>query len=161
VFKKILVPIDLSGGGKWALATALELAQRSRARVTLIHVIHRLAGVQPGEFRDFYQRLLRMSDRKLKRAAGPFAAGDLSVRTEVCIGEPVTEIVRAAAKNDIDLIVMGSHTVDPTRPSRGWGTISYRVSLLCPCPVLLVKRSDSVLRPKGPIPRRRRATKPR
>ena len=146
MFHEILLPIDVGGEGTPALTTTLELVRQSRSRVVLIHVIHRLAGGQSSELQRFYQRLLRISEQKLTRAASQFARHGLTVRTEVCIGEPVTEIVRAATKNKVDLIVMGSHTVDPSRPTRGWGTISYRVSLLCQCPVLLVKRRERASR---------------
>ena len=40
---------------------------------------------------------------------------------------------------ETDLIVLGSHTIEPGNAARGWGTTSYKVGLLCRCPVLLVK----------------------
>jgi len=159
MFNTILIPIDVGDRSTSALATALELARQSRARVALIHVVQRVAGVQPDELRSFYRRLLRLSERKLKRAAGQFVRNGIAVRTEACIGEPVAEIVRAAARNKVDLIVMGSHTVDPARPTRGWGTISYRVGLLCGCPVLLVKRSEPLVRATSVMPRRGRGAR--
>jgi universal stress protein A len=63
----------------------------------------------------------------------------VAVRAEVSVGEPVQEILRLAGARKADLLVMGSHTVRPGRRTRGWGTISYRVGLLCQCPILLVK----------------------
>ena len=38
-----------------------------------------------------------------------------------------------------DLVVMGSHKVNPARRNRGWGTTSYKVGIFCQCPILLVK----------------------
>jgi nucleotide-binding universal stress UspA family protein len=35
-------------------------------------------------------------------------------------------------------VVLGSHRLGP-RPGQGFGTTSYKVALVCPCPVLLVK----------------------
>lgn len=139
MFKHLLVPIDLSGRHGRALAIALELARHHRARVTLLHVVHRLADTAPGELREFYRRLASKSESRLERAARRFVRSGLPVRTEVCIGEPAREIVRIAARRRADLIVMSSHRVDPAHPGVGWATLSYKVGALCACPVLLVK----------------------
>ena len=93
----------------------------------------------PGEMRAFYDRLLKVSRNRLGRAANTFDAGGIAVRCDVCVGEPAREIVRAADRGHVDLIVMGSHKVNPKRRGAGWGTTSYKVGLLCRCPVLLVK----------------------
>jgi nucleotide-binding universal stress UspA family protein len=61
------------------------------------------------------------------------------VRSAVVVGTPSEDIVRYAAANRVDLIVMASHRVDPSRRSRGWGTTSYKVGILCRCPIMLVK----------------------
>jgi nucleotide-binding universal stress UspA family protein len=58
---------------------------------------------------------------------------------EVLIGSPAREIVRFATAKRVDLIVLGSHRIDLARPAAGWGTTSYKVGILCQCPVLLVK----------------------
>jgi nucleotide-binding universal stress UspA family protein len=139
MFKHLLVPIDLSDRNARTLRTALELARLCRARVTLLHVVHRIEDVPFDELQGFYQRLVRISERKLGRAAKPFAGKGVPVSAEVCIGEPAGEIVRAAARYKVDLIVMGSHRVKPPRPVTGWGTTSYKVGILCQCPILLVK----------------------
>ena len=139
MFKHILVPIDLSDQNARTLKTALDLAISNRARVTLLHVVHHVAKIPFKELRAFYQRLVTNSKRRLGRAAAPFVAKGLAVRSEVLIGEPAHEIVRVAAARKVDLVVMGSHTVDPGRHTRGWGTTSYKVGIFCQCPILLVK----------------------
>jgi nucleotide-binding universal stress UspA family protein len=89
--------------------------------------------------RPFYQRLVATSRRRLAEATKPFAAEGLSVGTEVLVGEPAREIVRLAMARKADLVVMGSHKVNPARRNRGWGTTSYKVGIFCQCPILLVK----------------------
>jgi nucleotide-binding universal stress UspA family protein len=64
---------------------------------------------------------VKTSQRRLAQAAKPFTAKGLPVEAEVSIGEPALEIVRLAAVQKIDLLVMGSHTVKPGRGARGWG----------------------------------------
>ena len=136
LFKHLLVPIDLSDRNARLLAVALSLA-RGGARVTLLHVVQRIAGTSPHEFRGFYRKLEEKSRRKLAAAARRFAAGDVPVRTMVVVGDPAREIVRSSAAYRVDLVVMGSHKVRPG--GRGWGTTSYKVGIACQCPILLVK----------------------
>jgi universal stress protein A len=139
MFKRILVPLDLSGRNERTLDTARELAQLHHARVTLLHVVQQIPDVATSELRGFYRRLERMSARRLGHIAERFAARGLGVAVAVCIGEPAREIVKTAASKKIDLIVMGSHKVRPGPPANGWGTTSYKVGIFCQCPVLLVK----------------------
>ena len=49
------------------------------------------------------------------------------------------EILRYAAQEKVDLVVLTSHRIDPANPEARWGTLSHKVGLLAPCPVLLVK----------------------
>jgi universal stress protein A len=138
-FRHVLVPIDLSDRNARLLGTALTVAEASRARVSLVHVIQRIAHVPIAELRGFYDRFKRVSARKLDRAARPFLARGLRVRTVVRLGDPPLEIVRLAIRQQADLVVMGSHRLNPARPRPGFGTTSYKVALACQCPILLVK----------------------
>jgi nucleotide-binding universal stress UspA family protein len=133
------VPIDLSERNERQLRAARALAERGAARVTLLHVIQQVRHLPAAELCPFYTRLENASRRRLARAAKRFAAAGAPVRTLVRVGDPPREIVRVAARRRADVIVMGSHRPDPTQPGGGWGTTSYKVGLLCPCAVLLVK----------------------
>jgi nucleotide-binding universal stress UspA family protein len=139
VFSRILVPTDLTDRAARALKLALALAQDRPASVTLVHVVQQVPGLPPGEMRAFYDRLVKRSRRGLASAAKLFAARGITVRSQILIGEPAREIVRAAAAARADVIVMGSHKVNPKRRGMGWGTTSYKVGILCRCPILLVK----------------------
>ena len=139
MFRHILVPLDLGATSTRAIRIALDLAGESRARVTLLHVIYRITGIPTAELRGFYRRIEEASRKKLARVAAVFARRGLDVRGVVVLGSPAHEIVDFATAKRVDLIVMGSHRVDPTRVGMGLGTTSYKVSILCPCPILLVK----------------------
>ena len=138
MFSHILVPLDLSERNERALAAARALAKRLGARVTLLHVVQAVPRLPVRELQAFYRRLTAESERRLKRAAQEFERAGLRVRTESCIGNPPSEIVRRASRRRADLIVMASHRVDPKHPT-GWGTTSYKVGILSQCPILLVK----------------------
>jgi nucleotide-binding universal stress UspA family protein len=139
MFRHILVPIDLGDRQRRALRVARDLALHSRSRVTLLHVIHHVPDLPLAEMRGFYRRLEKTSRQRLAVAAEEFTARGVPVRAQVTIGEPAREILRVAAAEKVDLLVMGSHSLKPGRSERGWGTTSYKVGLVCRCPVLLVK----------------------
>lgn len=139
MFRHILVPLDLSARHDAALKTALQLADQNRARVTLLHVIQRIEHVPEAELRSFYRRIEVAAGKKMAAAARRFAAKTIDVRPVVAMGAPAREIVEHAAANGVDLIVLGSHKIDLSRRAQGWGTTSYKVGVLCRCPVLLVK----------------------
>ena len=139
LFGHVMVPVDLSDRNERALRTALALAREAGSRVTLFHVIQRVSGLAPRELEKFYRLLIDRSERKLREVARSFTSKGVEVSTQVRIGEPAAEIVRATLREAVDLVVMGSHKVKPGRRERGWGTTSYKVGIFCHCPILLVK----------------------
>jgi nucleotide-binding universal stress UspA family protein len=139
MFRHLLVPLDLGPPGGRVLETARALAERDGARVTLLHVIQQIEDIPQSEVRRFYASLERTAEQKMTPTARKFARAGLAVRAVVLIGNPAGEIIRFAASSGVDLIVMRSHRVDPTGGARGWGTTSYKVGILCQCPVMLVK----------------------
>jgi nucleotide-binding universal stress UspA family protein len=137
-FGHILVPLDLDRGNERTVRIAAALARQHGARLTLLHVIAQLEGIPAVELKDFYARLERAAETKLRghaRRAGQQAAVDVVVR----IGDPPGDIVRYAQANRVDLIVLRSHRIEAARGPKGLGTTSYRVAILARCPVMLVK----------------------
>jgi len=139
LFGHLMVPVDLSDRNERALRTALALTREAGSRVTLFHVIQRVPGLAPGELEKFYRLLVDRSERKLREVARSFTSKGVEVSTQVRIGEPAADIVRATLREAENLVVMGSHKVKPGRRERGWGTTSYKVGIFCHCPILLVK----------------------
>ena len=139
-FAHLLVPLDLSTKNERTLTIALDVAAQNRAQVTLLHVIQRIEGVPQTALRDFYRRLKERAHKRLTLAARCFLARDLQTTPAVVFGVPAREIVRYAEAKKADLIVINSHeVVDLARPGEGLGTTSYKVAILCRCPVMLVK----------------------
>jgi universal stress protein A len=138
-----LIPCDLTDRAGQALAMAGRLALPKASRLTLLHVIAAIDGLQVGELRAFYERLERkarvaMTALVRRHAKG---AGSGAPRAELAVryGRRAEQIVEFATANDVDLIVLASHRVNPSMVSRDWGSISYKVGILAQCPVLLVK----------------------
>jgi nucleotide-binding universal stress UspA family protein len=118
---------------------ARDLAQSARPRVTLLHVIETVSGAEYDEFASFYGELEARASRHLIQLESRLEGSGLEVARTVLYGKPAEEIVRFAVENQVDLIVLPSHRVDLSRPGYGWGTLSYKIGVLAPCPVLLVK----------------------
>ena len=139
MFRRILVPTDLTDRTVKALDVAGGIAKSDEAHVTVIHVIETIAGAEFDEFASFYRRLEERARKQLDEVVA--RAHGLRGRVDVAIvyGNRAGEVLRFAHSNDIDLIVLASHPVDPSQPFGGMGTMSYKLGILAPCAVLLVK----------------------
>ena len=122
-----------------ALRLANMLASRNSARVTLLHVIEALDGLSFKELKPFYERLERKARTTMNELIRRAPERSASAAGAVVYGRRAEDIVKFAAANGVDLIVLASHRVNPSRVNRDWGTISYKVGILAQCPVLLVK----------------------
>ncbi|HVH56845.1 MAG TPA: universal stress protein [Vicinamibacterales bacterium] len=138
-FRHILVPTDLTERTEKALQLASQLARRDGGRVTLLHVIETIPGLTFGEASRLYQRLERKARKPMDALIRRAGADGTTALHAFVYGRRADEIVRYAAEHEVDLIVLASHRVKPTRVDRDWGTISYKVGILAQCPVLLVK----------------------
>jgi nucleotide-binding universal stress UspA family protein len=139
-FDHILVPVDFTEKNAAAIAVAKRLAQQSSARVSLLHVIESLEDAgDDDEIQKFMERMEARSSAQLQRLLDHFSDCDLEVTPATIIHHRSKGIVLYAVENAVDLIVMGSHPIDPAAVRDSWATISYQVSLLCPCSILLIK----------------------
>ncbi len=139
MFNHVLIPTDLSDRARRPIELTMQLVEGRKTRVTLLHVVEEIAQATRDEFQDFYQDLEQRSAAKLRELAGMFDSPVIQVARDIVYGNPAIEIATFAKDNDVDLIVLASHTIDTGQPRQGWGTLSHKVSVLAPCPVLLVK----------------------
>ncbi len=141
-FQNILVPVDFAKKNWAALDVVFETAVHNEAAVTLLHVIEE---IDDGEFEDdpdvkeFYGRMEERSNRELETMSQRFVEAGIDTRSKVRFGKRVVEIVKYSADHSTDLIVMSSHPLADRNPAASVVTLSYQVSLLCECPILLVK----------------------
>lgn len=139
MFKKILVPTDLTEKSEKAFEIAISLAKDYGATITLLHVIAEIENVDDEEFSDFYTKLRERAHKGIGALKDKFKTEDLTIKKEVVVGRRVPEIIRFANDNDVDLIILGSHKIEDISTGEGWATISYKVAILAPCPVMMVK----------------------
>ncbi len=139
MFKRILVPLDFSSKNAAALETALDLARQNGSRIFLLHVIEPVDYIPAVELKSFYRELERAAKAKMKILAKKHVDGDIPMQQDLIYGHRARKIVEHARDQEIDLIVLSSHKVNPDDPAKSWGTLSHKVAILSQCPVLLVK----------------------
>jgi nucleotide-binding universal stress UspA family protein len=139
LFEKIILPIDLSNRHTEAVATAAKLVDRPNGVVVLLHVIETMVGLSLEEEKDFYDRLKRTARKHVAKLARALTERKVRCRAEILCGHRVQEIVRHAEAAGADLIVLTGRRVDADDLASGWGSLSFKVSVLATCPVLLVK----------------------
>jgi nucleotide-binding universal stress UspA family protein len=138
MFHNILVPLDLTDRHARALATAADLAVAGAGQVTLLHVIELIEGTSREEEQDFYARLEEAAREHMQKRGAGLAGRGVSWHGEVRFGRREREVVRHAAEVGADLIIVTAPHVEPGAPLQ-LSSLSYAISVLAPCPVLLVK----------------------
>ena len=141
-FKKILVPVDFSPHSEAAVATAIDLARRYEAALTLIHVYQPphlpppdgYFVMSPAELTD----LMSQNERRLEDIGRTARTAGLHVSTAVLSGLPATEIVHRARAGDHDLIVIGTHGRTGFKHLL-LGSVAEKVVQKAPCAVLAVR----------------------
>lgn len=140
MFRRILVPVDLTEKNRRAVEVALGLVppDDEEARVTLLHVIETL-DLPFDELEEFYRQLEEKARDTMDRLAEPIREAGMVPLEQVVYGERGRAIVEHADVEDYDLIVLSSRRYDPEDPSANWATLSHKVAILSRSPVLLVK----------------------
>lgn len=139
MFKRILFPVDLTDRHERALTAAVDLARQNNGDVILIHVIETIAGLSFEEERDFYNRLEKVARKHLEHLGEVLTKNQVRWQTEIRYGNRVAQVLEFAKSDRVDLIMLTSPRLDPEDPATSWGSLSFKISLLCACPVLLVK----------------------
>lgn len=123
-FKTILYATDLGKNMRPAFRHAISLAQHYQAKIIMLHVAEPIGNTGmavlelyvPDMSDDFEQEELRGILKKMEKRLENFYTEELGKDSElvsdvaVVTGRPAEEIKKYAAANDVDLIVMGTHT---------------------------------------------------
>ncbi|OFW05201.1 MAG: hypothetical protein A3I61_10605 [Acidobacteria bacterium RIFCSPLOWO2_02_FULL_68_18] len=122
--RNILVATDFSPCSERAVHAALALARRFGATLHLLHVVHRPAEREAA--------LDRLGDYAEAQGDGvPFTAS-------IAVGRPEQEIVRYAAREQMDLVVMGTHGRTGLAHVV-MGSVAETVVRTAPCQVLTIR----------------------
>ena len=143
--KLIVAPIDFSEPSQEALETAADLAARYGAELLLVHVVAVILPLTSLLSDAEQQREAHAAAaRHLSELASALAQQNIKVRTEVgSANEPGMEIVRLAADNHADMIVIATHGITGWR-KLAFGSVADRVIKEAECPVLLMRVAPPV-----------------
>ncbi len=147
MFKSILVAIDGSATSTSALEIATELSEKFGAGLHLLHIVREMqVPLNPGLMEE-YEKLQRQRHDLLNSAGEQLlnqakrvaeSKGIDSVESDIGSGDPATAIVDYAAKNQIDLIVIGSRGLGRVE-SMLMGSVSRKVSNTTKANCLIIK----------------------
>jgi nucleotide-binding universal stress UspA family protein len=144
LFSRILVGLDGSDYSLRALDFAIDLAKKYQSQLVLVHVVMRQiyainppeAGILAGtaivrELETEGKTILTQGEEKVK-------AQGLPVEARLRQGVPAEELLRAAADEKADLMVLGSRGLSQVRAFL-LGSVSDKVSHHAKCPTLIVR----------------------
>jgi nucleotide-binding universal stress UspA family protein len=137
--KHILVPLDFTDRNDQVLASAHDIAEKTGARVTLIHVVEPMADSDDETLQAFTTRLTEEAEQHLQKRADKLADLGSSVACENRVGKRHSEIVSFAMENDVDLIIMNSHRVTAATEPQNAFSLSHQIALMAPCAILMLK----------------------
>ena len=135
----ILVPFDESQFSKKALIRACELAKIDGSEIRVFYVIPRYEEmIEFISSNSIKENLRRDAEDIVEKAKTIAMEHGVKINTEVSEGDEAEKIIEKAKGLKNDLIIRGTH---------GWnsinraiiGSITERVMLNAPCPVLIVK----------------------
>ena len=144
--KRMLVPVDGSEHSQKALEFACELARGMGYTLHLIHVAESLphdrvlvlggAHVTIHASREDLEKAgheVLDASRRLAEEHGVKAP-----ESEVVAGDPAARIVEAAARQEADMVVMGSRGLSDLK-GLVLGSVSHKVNHLAPCTCITVR----------------------
>lgn len=114
--KNILVPMDFSACAKNAAKVAINVAKKSSAEITLLHVLDYSAGINSVSeiginealLTDLYLRLRKEGTEKMSVFLASLDTQDITVHSKIETGLPRDIIARHIDTGEHDLIVMGT-----------------------------------------------------
>jgi nucleotide-binding universal stress UspA family protein len=144
-FKRLLWPTDFSSSSLAALEIAFLLAQQAQASLTLMNVLaeadeNDLFVARPYDIHHHAHEVERRAREHLQQLVPDAVKDWASPAVRVARGIAEEEILRVAADESIDLIVMG---IQGRRPLElmVFGSTTNQVVRRARCPVLTVRRS--------------------
>lgn len=151
--KKILVPTDFSKPAQIAVEVARDIAKKSNAEVTLLHVIEEATG---GSFnvsgqvdldgtmeeKMFTLALIKKARKQMEALLNSSAVEGIKVKSELRMGTPFHGMRTIITDKKVDLVVMG--TAGQTKVEEMIiGTNTEKVVRHAKCPVLTVHKKPA------------------
>ncbi|UCS92032.1 universal stress protein [Echinicola marina] len=143
--KKILVPVDFSKYSENAFLSALKIAEKLDARLSLVNVVNtmlewdKLSTDEKTKYKDIIDQEVEAKE-KLEAFVQGHHIGKVPVDIVIKVGVPFEEILSLAQKEEIELIVIGAYGRG-TEGEKFIGSNIQKVIRKASCPVLAVKHA--------------------
>ena len=150
--KKILVPTDFSKPAQTAAEVAADIARKSGAQLTLLHVIEAASessfnvegetGPAPAEDTLFNMKLIERSRKLMDKMADNPKLEGIKIRKELRMGTPFHGMRKIITEQKVDLVVMGTSGKSQIEEMI-IGSNTEKVVRHAHCPVLTVQKKPA------------------
>ena len=138
MYRRILVAVENSAADRTILDHVSGLAKVTGAELILVHVADGWAARHFDELQLRESEEMRSDRAYLEGLRAELASRGFAVETKLAMGDPATELIRAAEEQGVDLVAMSTHghrfLADVVH-----GTTADRVRHLVKVPVLLLR----------------------
>ncbi len=140
--KRILYPTDLLGYSYHVLPYVLLMSEKHDAEVHLLYVardLHHYSGFQVPHtsISAFMKEALEGAERLMDRICDQHLQSCPNFMRKAVVGDPGHEIVKTVERENIDLVIMGSHGRKGSERTL-FGSVAEYVVKHSPMPVLIV-----------------------
>lgn len=109
MYKRILVPVEHSDADRTIIEHVRALAKMCGATLVLLHVADGWAARAYDELRLRDSKEIREDRAYLDALAAQLQAQGFAVESRLAMGDPATEIIKAAEAEGADLVAMATH----------------------------------------------------
>ena len=146
--KKIACCTDFSANAKEAVMTAIEMAGKYKARLSIIHTLPPVVNPMLAEaawtlYDEPKESLILKLEEQMQKEYGDKIGEDIKYNFVVLDGHVSTEILKYLEESQTDVVIMGSFGLS----GMGlvfFGSVAKRVAHKAPCSVMIVRRQEKV-----------------
>jgi nucleotide-binding universal stress UspA family protein len=140
--KKILVPVDFSDNSKKIFEAAVNVARKFGAELVCVFIVQSFEDysgffVPHMPIAQFQEEMQGSAEKKMAEFMEDNLPTGVSGSSRVIVGDVGEEIVALAARENIGMIVMGTHGYKGLERVL-FGSVAEQVVKTAPCPVLTV-----------------------
>jgi nucleotide-binding universal stress UspA family protein len=141
--KRILVPLDKSASSLMSQETAVSIAKKTQASVTVLHVVPSVSFGEPQTAALITNGLDQEGQSIVGEAKELFTEEKVDVKTEVLHKEDVAETILRFSEDDFDLIVIGGRG-ENEKGLNALGSVTKKIIMHTSCPTMIVKKVSTL-----------------